>query len=177
SDLDLRLTAKGSIVTALAKVRAAIKGLVVVIGVAAMPASVFAQPSIAGSVKDSSGGALPGVTVEATSPVLIERVRSVVTDASGQYAIVDLRPGTFTVTFTLPGFNVVTRAGVELTGSFTATANAQLSVGGMTETVTVTADSSLIDLRSSKQPVAMTSEIVSRIPTGRSLVNLGVLVP
>ena len=94
-----------------------------------MPTIAFAQASITGTVKDTSGAVLPGVTVEASSPVLIEKVRTVVTDGSGQYRIVDLRPGTYTVTFTLPGFNTVKRDGVELTGSFTATINADMRVG------------------------------------------------
>src|SRR5436305_406137 len=82
------------------------------------PAAVYAQASITGVVRDTSGAVLPGVTVEASSPVLIEKSRSVVTDGTGQYRIVDLRPGAYTVTFTLSGFSTVKRQGVELTGSF-----------------------------------------------------------
>src|SRR4051812_38611772 len=85
------------------------------------PAMAFAQASISGSVKDTSGAVLPGVTVEASSPALIERARTVVTDGSGQYRVVDLRPGTYTVTFTLAGFSPIRREGVELAGSFSAT--------------------------------------------------------
>src|SRR5215218_9733109 len=96
-----------------------------------IPAAVYAQASIAGTVKDASGALLPGVTVEATSPVLIEKVRSAVTDGAGHYQIVDLRPGSYTLTFTLTGFSVVRRDGVELTGSFTATINAELKVGNL----------------------------------------------
>src|SRR5439155_2418406 len=105
-----------------------------------MPAPAAAQGAsgIAGVVKDSSGGVLPGVTVEASSPALIEKVRSVITDEQGNYKIVDLRPGTYTVKFTLPGFSVVVREGLELTTAFTATANAELKVGSLEETVTVT---------------------------------------
>src|SRR5712692_2347110 len=83
--------------------------------VAIMPAATFAQSGIAGVVKDTTGAVLPGVTVEASSPALIEKVRAVVTDGQGQYKIVDLRPGVYTVTFTLPGFSVVKREGIELT--------------------------------------------------------------
>src|SRR5262245_48136535 len=82
--------------------------------------------SVTGVVRDPSGAVLPGVVVEAASPALIERVRSVVSDGSGQYRIVDLRPGTYTLTFTLTGFSTVKREGVELTGSFTATVNVEL---------------------------------------------------
>src|SRR4051794_28300115 len=86
-----------------------------------LPAAAHAQAAITGVVKDASGGVLPGVTVEAASPVLIEKVRSVVSDDSGQYRIVDLRPGTCSVTFSLPGFSTVKRDGIELSGSFVAT--------------------------------------------------------
>ena len=102
----------------------------------ALPATAFAQASgIAGVVKDSSGAVMPGVTVEASSPALIERVRSVTTDTQGQFKIVDLRPGTYTVTFTLAGFSPLKREGIELTGSFTATIDAELKVGTVAETV------------------------------------------
>jgi len=99
-------------------------------------AAALAQAVIAGTVRDSSGAVLPGVTVEAASPALIEKVRSAVTDTSGQYRVEDLRPGTYTATFTLPGFNTFKREGIELTGSFTATVNVELNVGAVTETIT-----------------------------------------
>ena len=99
-----------------------------------------AQASITGVVRDPSGAVLPGVTVEAASPALIEKVRSVVTDASGQYRIVDLRPGTYAVTFTLSGFNTMRREGIELPGSFVATVNVDLRVGALEETITVTGE-------------------------------------
>src|SRR5499427_1756779 len=104
------------------------------------PSAVFAQASIAGVVRDTSQAVLPGVTVEAASPALIEKVRSAVTDATGQFKIVDLRPGTYTVTFTLPGFSVVKREGLELTSDFTATINADMKVGALEETITVSAE-------------------------------------
>src|SRR5438552_19006258 len=88
-----------------------------------LPTAVFAQAAINGSVRDSSGAVLPGVSVEAASPALIEKTRTVVSDGSGQYRIEDLRPGTYTVTFTLQGFSTYNREGIELTGSFTATVN------------------------------------------------------
>ena len=94
-----------------------------------VPSTAFAQAVIAGTVKDSSGAVLPGVTVEAASPALIEKVRTAVTDGTGQYRVEDLRPGTYTVTFTLQGFSTFKREGIELTGSFTATINADLKVG------------------------------------------------
>src|SRR4051795_6174151 len=94
-----------------------------------VPSAVHAQSVISGLVRDTSGAVLPGATVEAASPVLIEKVRSVVTDATGQYRIVDLRPGTYSVTVTLTGFNTVKRDNIELTGTFVATVNADLKVG------------------------------------------------
>lgn len=112
----------------------------------AVPSTASAQASITGLVKDSSGGVLPGVTVEASSPDLIERARAAVTDGSGQYRIVDLRGGTYTVTFTLPGFSVVKREGIVLEGSFTATVNADLRVGTLEETITVTGESPIVDV-------------------------------
>src|SRR5437870_8443383 len=106
-----------------------------------LPAPAMAQlgsSGIAGVVRDATGAVLPGVTVEAASPALIEKVRTVVTDGEGQYKIVDLRPGTYTVTFTLPGFSTVKREGIELTTGFTATVNGELKVGAVAETLTVT---------------------------------------
>jgi hypothetical protein len=98
-----------------------------------LPAIVWAQATITGTAKDPSGAVLPGVTVEATSPALIERVRSVVTDDTGQYRIVDLRPGTYIVTFTLPGFSTFRREGIELSGRFVATVDANMPVGSLEE--------------------------------------------
>src|SRR6185369_2667284 len=113
-----------------------------------LPAAAFAQASITGAVKDGTGAFLPGVTVEASSPALIEKVRTVITDGSGQFRIVDLRPGTYAVTFTLPGFNTFKRDGIELTGALTATVNADMKVGALEETVTVTGETPIIDVQS-----------------------------
>src|ERR1051325_6652563 len=112
-----------------------------------LPAAAFAQAAITGVVKDASGGVLPGVMVEAASPALIERVRSVVTDETGQYRIVDLRPGAYSATLTLPGFTTVRRKGIELNGDFVATINADLRVGGLQETVTVSGESPIVDVQ------------------------------
>ena len=118
---------------------------------AAMPASAAAQAVIAGTVKDPSGAVLPGVIVEAASPALIEKVRTAVTDGTGQYRIEDLRPGTYTVTFTLQGFSTFKREGIELTGSFTATINAELKVGALAETITVTGETPVVDVQSARR--------------------------
>src|SRR3954467_11757936 len=103
--------------------RFASRSIAVLLAVVLLPSTAYAQAAITGVAKDASGGVLPGVTVEAASPALIEKVRSVVTDDTGQYRIVDLRPGTYSVTFSLPGFSTVKRDGIELTGSFVATIN------------------------------------------------------
>jgi hypothetical protein len=108
-------------------------------------ASAQENSGIAGVARDTSGGVLPGVTVEAASPALIERVRTVVTDGEGRYNIVDLRPGAYTVTFSLGGFSTVKREGIELSAGFTATVNADLQVGTLAETVTVTGATPLVD--------------------------------
>ena len=120
---------------------------------------------------------LPGVTVEAASPALIEKVRSVVTDGTGQYRIVDLRPGTYSVTFTLPGFNTVKRDGIELTGSFTATVNAEMSVGAVEETITVTGETPVVDVQSTARQRVMSKDIIDAIPAGRARSALAVLDP
>ena len=142
-----------------------------------IPSTLHAQGSIAGVVKDTSGAVLPGVTVEVSSPALIEKTRSVGTDGTGQYKIVDLRPGSYTVTFTLPGFSTVKRDGVELTGSFTATVNADMRVGAVEETVTVTGETPIVDIQNTTQQRAIAHDVIDAIPTGRIAQNLGVLIP
>src|SRR2546425_5962251 len=124
--------------------------VVVVCALTLLPAVAGAQVttgSIAGLVKDTSGAVLPGVTVEARSPVLIEKVRTAVSDGDGQYRITDLPPGTYGLTFSLPGFNTVRREGVTLTAAFAATINAELPVGALEETVTVSGASPLVDVQ------------------------------
>src|SRR5258705_2469496 len=102
-----------------------------VVAVLALPAAVSAQSAITGAVRDTTGAVLPGTTVEASSPALIERVRTAVTDAQGRYAIVDLRPGLYSVTFTLPGFNTIVQNGIELPSNFTSTVNAAMKVSAL----------------------------------------------
>src|SRR2546430_11353747 len=111
------------------------------------PAAAFAQATITGTVKDTSGAVLPGVTVEASSPVLIEKVRSAVTDSAGLYRIVDLRPGTYSMTVSLPGFATIRRDGIEVTGSVTLTSPLDLKVGAVHDTLTVTGASPVFDLQ------------------------------
>ena len=142
-----------------------------------IPTAVFAQASIAGVVQDTSGAVVPGVTVEASSPALIEKVRSVVTDGTGHYRIVDLRPGTYAVTFTLAGFNTVRREGIELAGSFTATVNADLRPGALEETVTVTGEAPIVDVQTSKQERVINHEVGDALPTSRLQSSFAVLIP
>ncbi|HEX7794290.1 MAG TPA: carboxypeptidase-like regulatory domain-containing protein [Vicinamibacterales bacterium] len=124
-----------------------------------------AQVAIAGSVKDTTGAVMPGVTVEAASPALIERTRSVQTGANGQYQIVDLRPGEYVVTFTLPGFKSVRRGGIILEGNFTAAVNAELQVGAVEETVTVNAESPTVDTITTQTSFVLNRETLDSIPT------------
>jgi hypothetical protein len=142
-----------------------------------LPAIASAQAGIAGVVRDTSAAVLPGVTVEAASPALIEKVRTAVTDDSGQYRIIDLRPGSYTVTFTLPGFQTVRREGIELTGNFTANVNVDLALGGLEETVTVTGESPLVDIQSAQQQNVMDKEVIDAIPSGRTHFSLATLTP
>src|SRR5881398_3554915 len=121
---------------------------------------------ISGVVRDSSNAVLPGVTVEAASPALIEKTRLVTTDGEGRYSIVDLRPGTYTVTFSLPGFSNVVRHGVELQSGFTASINATMSVGSVEESVTVTAASPVVDVQSSRQQQLVKSTELEALPAG-----------
>ena len=141
------------------------------------PSVVFAQASITGTVRDTSGAVLPGVTVEATSPALIEKARTATTDGNGQYRIVDLRAGQYAVTFTLPGFSTVKREGIALEGTFTATINADMRVGELTETITVTGESPIVDVQSVRRQMVLDNEIISAIPSSRSYNNLIQLIP
>ena len=144
---------------------------------ALVPALAHAQASITGVVRDPSGAVLPGVTVEASSSALIEKVRSVVTDGSGQYRIVDLRPGTYVVTYTLSGFSTVRREGIELTGTFVATIDVDLRVGSLEETITVTGDSPIVDIQRTTQQRVFDQQVIEQIPAGRSHINMVVLIP
>ncbi len=132
--------------------RRCVRAVLIAVALAAVPGIAFAQASIVGTVKDASGAVLPGVTVEASSPALIEKTRSVVTGGTGQYSIENLRPGTYTVTFTLTGFATAKREGIELTGSFTATVNADMKVGAVSETVTVSGEAPVVDVTSARSP-------------------------
>jgi hypothetical protein len=134
-------------------------------------------PSLAGVVKDTSGAILPGVTVEAASPALIEKVRAVTTDATGQYKIVDLRPGAYTVTFSLTGFSTVKRAGIELTGGGTVQINADMKVGTLEETITVTGETPVVDVQNAARQQTMSGDLAASTPAAKSWQGLMLLVP
>ena len=142
-----------------------------------LPAIGAAQSQITGQVKDESGAVMPGVSVEAASPVLIEKLRTVVTDDQGRYTIVDLRPGTYKVTFSLVGFSTIVRDAVELPGNFTATVNADLKVGSLEETVTVSGATPTVDVQQASRAVVLTRDIIDALPTTRNIMAVGMLVP
>lgn len=142
-----------------------------------VPVTAFAQASIIGTVKDASGAVLPGVTVEASSPALIEKTRTIVTNGAGQYAIENLRPGTYVVSFTLTGFSVIKREGIELTGSFVATINAELKVGGVTETITVSSEAPTVDVSSTRNQQVISGQTVAEIPSSRQYSAFTHLIP
>ena len=142
-----------------------------------VPTAVWAQATITGTARDTSGAVLPGVTVEAASPALIERVRAVITDSTGQYRIVDLRSGTYTVTFTLPGFSTFRREGVELSGAFNATIDAQMQVGALQETVTVSGESPIVDVKSARREQVVNRDLLTAIPSARTYQTMIGLAP
>ena len=131
------------------------------------PSVALAQATLAGVVKDSSGAVLPGVTVEASSPALIERVRTATTDGTGQYQIVDLRPGTYALTFSLQGFRTVKRESVDVSGAGVITINAELSVGGLTETLTVQGETPVVDVQTTRRQAVLENKVVNELPAAR----------
>ena len=154
-----------------------VKALALLVFFVAIPSAAYAQASIVGTVRDPSAAVLPGVTVEASSPALIEKTRSVVTSGTGQYAIEDLRPGTYTLTFTLNGFVTLKREGLELTGSFIATVNADMKVGGVAETITVTGEAPTVDVTSTRNQQVISGQTVSEIPSSRQYSAFTQLIP
>jgi hypothetical protein len=151
--------------------------LVIFAGVVGFPASALGQPAMAGVVEDVTGGPLPGVTVAARSPALIEKVRTAVTDGSGQYRIEGLRPGLYTVTFSLAGWSPSMRADIELTGSVTATVDAALSIAPFADAVTIIGQVPLVDVRSPAHEMTLDGDALRTAPTVRSYNAVVVLVP
>ncbi len=141
------------------------------------PSVAAAQGVIAGQVTDSTGSLMPGVTVEAASSSLIEGTRSTVTDGQGRYQIPDLRPGTYKVTYTLPGFRTLVREGIELTAGFVATLNVQMAIGAVEETLTVAGASPIVDVQSVTTQTVMSRDTLDAVPTGRNIQAVGILIP
>lgn len=155
--------------------------LVLLAAISLAPAVASAQTALAGAIagvaRDTSGGVIPGVTVEAASPALIEKVRVAVTNDQGLYRIVDLRPGVYTVTFTLPGFGTFRREGVELTTGFTATVNAELRVGALEETVVVSGAAPLVDTQNVMTQNVFSRELLDRLPNSKTIRGYVPLIP
>jgi hypothetical protein len=141
-----------------------------------IPVVAYAQASITGTVKDTSGAVIPGATVEVASPVLIEKVRTAVTDGNGRYQILDLRPGDYVVTFTLTGFNAVRRDGITLSGSGTVAVDAELRVGALAETVTVTGETPIVDVQSTTKQQVLSADVIEALPSSRNYVTLARMV-
>ncbi len=157
--------------------RFTVSGLVVVGCLTLISSPAFAQSGIAGVVKDTSGAVLPGVTVEASSPALIEGSRSVITDERGLYKIFDLRPGTYSVIFTLPGFNTFKREAIELPANFTAPVNAEMQVGSLEETVTVTGESPVVDIQNAVSQQVLPQQLLDAVPMGgRNIQSVGAIL-
>jgi hypothetical protein len=155
-------------------------GKVLIVAVSCLllvPATAAAQSSFAGRVTDNTGGVLPGVTVEAASPALIEKTRTGISDGSGRYQIIDLRPGIYTVAFTLPGFGTQVREGIQLPADFSMTIDIIMSVGALTENVTVSGQSPVVDVQTVRRTEVLTRELQEELPTGRALWSYAVLMP
>jgi len=157
--------------------RLVLRALFAIASLVILATSAYAQSILAGTVRDTSGAVLPGVTVEAASPVLIEKVRISATDGTGQYRITDLLPGTYTVTFSLSGFSTSRREGVELTGSGVTTINAEMRVGNVTETLTVRGETPIVDVQTTRRQEVITSDVVRAIPATRSYNGILAMIP
>jgi hypothetical protein len=151
--------------------------IVAAVALLVVPAVVSAQSQFTGLVTDESGAALPGVTVVASSPVLIEKVRMAVTDGTGRYTIVDLRPGTYKLTYTLTGFATAVRDAVELPTSFVATINVEMKVGSLEESITVSGQTPIVDVQQAARTVVLGRELIDELPTTRSIQSVGQLIP
>jgi hypothetical protein len=159
------------------KARNVLFGALVLCAVLALPSLAFAQAQIVGQVRDESGGVLPGVTIEAASPAIIEKVRSAITDDQGRYRIEALRPGTYKLTFTLAGFSTVVRDGIDVPSEVVVTINADLKVGALEETITVSGETPQVDVQQASRTQVITRDIIDTLPVSRNVMSIGVLSP
>jgi hypothetical protein len=136
-----------------------------------------ARGALTGTVRDTSGAVLPGVTVEAASSALIEKVRTAVTDSAGVYRIVDLDPGTYSLAFTLAGFSQVKRENIELSGSATLTIPIEMPVGNVTETIVVSGESPVVDVQSTRREAVIDGDVITALPGTRSTGSLITMIP
>ena len=150
---------------------------VVAIAAALWPRIAAAQSQFTGLVTDESGAALPGVTVEVSSPVLIEKVRSAVTDGTGRYTIVDLRPGNYKLTYTLTGFATAIRDAIELPTNFVATINVEMKVGTLEESITVSGETPAVDTQQAARTVVLGRDLIDALPTTRTIQSVGQMIP
>jgi len=157
--------------------RGASKAVVFLMAVVLLPSLAFSQGTLTGTVRDQSGGVLPGVTVEASSPALIEKVRTALTDGAGQYRITILNPGTYSLTFRLSGFNVVKREGIELSGTATLTIPVDMRIGTLAETVTVSGETPVVDVQTARRETVLNADMVAAMPGNRSVGTLLNAVP
>jgi hypothetical protein len=157
--------------------RWAVQSIVGALALLVAPVAASAQSQFTGLVTDESGAALPGVTVEVSSPVLIEKVRNAVTDGTGRYTIVDLRPGTYKLTYTLTGFSTAVRDAVELPTSFVATINVELKVGSLEESITVSGQTPIVDVQQAARTVVLGRDLIDALPTTRSIQSVGQMIP
>jgi hypothetical protein len=155
-------------------------GLGILLGVAVLlfvPAVSSAQSAIVGLLTDDSGGVLPGVTVEATSPVMIEGSKTTVTDNQGRYRFVEMRPGTYKLSFSLTGFGTVVRDGIDLPSNFTATVNAEMNVGAIEETINVSGNAPQVDVQQATRTQVLSRDVIDSLPISRNVMGLAVIVP
>src|SRR5437764_1834890 len=150
--------------------------LLILMAAVLLPSLAFAQ-GLTGTVRDESGGVIPGVTVEASSPALIDKIRTARTDGAGQYRITGLNPGTYSLTFRLSGFNFVKREGIELSGTATLTIPIDLRVGALAETVTVTGETPVVDVQTTRRETVLNADVIETIPGNRSVGTLLNAVP
>jgi Carboxypeptidase regulatory-like domain len=151
--------------------------LLVVSSLLFLATSAHAQSTLAGTARDTSGAVLPGVTVEASSSVLIEKTRTTTTDGTGQYRITDLLPGTYTLTFSLSGFSTVRREEIALTGSGVTTINTEMRVGNVTETLTVRGETPVVDIQTTRRQEVLASDVIRAIPATRGYNGLLAMIP